>query len=66
MPAPICRSCETAIDHCHGTLIIHVGRMPECTDLDCIDFDHSRHTFLIDCTDIAGGCPCVNRYRSAR
>ncbi|MET7773083.1 hypothetical protein [Nocardia sp. NPDC005366] len=35
--------------------------MPECTDLDCIDFDHTRHTFLIDCTDIAGGCPCTNR-----
>ncbi|MEU0503884.1 hypothetical protein [Nocardia sp. NPDC005998] len=59
MRAPNCPSCEFAIDHCHGTLIVHPARITECTDADCIDFDHARHTFVIDCADVAGGCTCT-------
>ncbi|MFQ6327679.1 MULTISPECIES: hypothetical protein [unclassified Nocardia] len=59
MRAPTCRSCESAVDHCHGTIIVHLGRIAECTDEDCIDLDHARHAFVIDCADIAGGCACT-------
>ncbi|WP_084483781.1 hypothetical protein [Nocardia anaemiae] len=61
MRAPTCPSCESAIDHCHGTLIVHLGRTVECTDTDCIDLDHARHAFVVDCGDIAGGCACAAR-----
>ncbi|MEV0298810.1 hypothetical protein [Nocardia sp. NPDC050710] len=59
MRKPSCLSCESVIDHCHGTLIIHPARIAECTDLDCLDLTHARHAFVIDCADIAGGCPCT-------
>jgi hypothetical protein len=54
-----CPSCESAIDHCHGTLIVHLRRVDECTDANCIDIEHARHTFVVDCTDVAGGCACT-------
>lgn len=59
MRAPTCPSCESAVDHCHGTRIVHLGRIAECTDEDCLDPDHARHTFVVDCADVAGGCACT-------
>ena len=59
MRAPTCLSCESAIDHCHGTLIIHAGRIGECTDAECVDLEHARHTLVVDCADAAGGCTCT-------
>ncbi|WP_194816859.1 hypothetical protein [Nocardia sp. XZ_19_385] len=61
-----CHSCESAIDHCHGTLIVHLARRPECTEDICLDFDHTRHTFIVDCVDLAGGCPCAHATSSSR
>ncbi|MBF6213884.1 hypothetical protein IU433_28825 [Nocardia puris] len=55
----ICTFCESAVDHCHGTLVVHPTGRPECTDDTCPDPDHARHAFVIDCTDIAGGCACA-------
>ncbi|MEV6321986.1 hypothetical protein AB0M45_12450 [Nocardia sp. NPDC051787] len=54
-----CSSCDSAFDHCHGTLIVHAGRISECTDELCIDPAHARHAFVIDCGDLAGGCRCT-------
>ncbi|GAA5045313.1 hypothetical protein [Nocardia callitridis] len=54
-----CLFCDRAIDHCHGTLIVHAGNTTECTERDCVDLDHARHTFVIDCGDLAGGCACA-------
>ena len=56
MHAQSCSSCQSAIDHCHGTLIVHANRGDECTEEDCVDKNHSRHTFVVDCGDVAGGC----------
>ncbi|MGV9615654.1 hypothetical protein [Nocardia xishanensis] len=61
-----CTSCESAVDHCHGTLIVHAGRMPECTDPGCTAFCHARHTFIVDCFDIAGGCACATETPTRR
>ncbi|WP_369801744.1 hypothetical protein [Nocardia sp. BMG51109] len=55
----VCSSCDSALDHCHGTLIVHTDRSVECTDPDCHDADQSRHTFVVDCFDVAGGCGCT-------
>nr|WP_280263080.1 hypothetical protein [Nocardia wallacei] len=55
----VCLSCDTALDHCHGTLVVHGDRSVECTDAGCYDTDHSRHAFVVDCFDVAGGCGCA-------
>lgn len=54
-----CLSCDSETDHCHGTLIVHTGNIVECTDDDCIDYQLSRHGFVVDCFDLAGGCGCL-------
>ncbi|MFI6212637.1 hypothetical protein ACIBCD_11625 [Nocardia brasiliensis] len=54
-----CSCCESAIDHCHGTLVVHSTRRTECTEEGCVDLDYARHTFVVDCGDVAGGCPCA-------
>ncbi len=44
--------------HCHGTLIHHVLRRPECTDGDgCAGPETILHAFVIDCTVV--GCRCA-------
>lgn len=58
MRAPGCGGCDTGVDHCHGTLIVHVDWSAECTEPDCVDIDRARHTFVVDCADVAGGCVC--------
>lgn len=59
MANSVCSSCASALDHCHGTLVVHADRSVECTDADCIDLAHVRHTFVVDCGDVAGGCRCL-------
>jgi hypothetical protein len=46
------------IDHCHGTLVVHRDRSLECTDAACELPELLRHTFVIDCMAVLGGC-CV-------
>lgn len=50
-----CRECGDGLAHCHGTVILHVGRRVECTD-DC-GAPEIEHTFTIDC--VAIGCLCA-------
>jgi hypothetical protein len=40
-------------------LIVHASRIAECTDEHCLDFSHVRHTFVLDCRALAGGCRCT-------
>ncbi|WP_330183938.1 hypothetical protein OHB26_10130 [Nocardia sp. NBC_01503] len=47
------------MNHCLGTLIAHADGSAECTDWACTDTDRLRHPYLADCSDIAGGCECV-------
>ncbi|MEU6582683.1 hypothetical protein [Nocardia sp. NPDC046763] len=54
-----CSPCESALDHCHGTLIVHATGSVECTESDCFETDRSRHLFVADCSDMAGGCGCA-------
>jgi hypothetical protein len=44
------------IDLCHGTLVVHLDRTLECTEVACEFPDPLSHTFVIDCRTVMGGC----------
>ena len=56
------------IDQCEGTLVVHVegGHTAECTDPECVDLDQLRHTLVVDCAALSGGCWCVETLVAAR
>jgi len=35
---------------------VHADRTVDCTDADCEFGDLMRHTFVVDCAAILGGC----------
>jgi hypothetical protein len=51
-----CPDCGTELDHCHGTLIAHSDGTLDCTDAACLVADPMRHTLIIDCAAVLGGC----------
>lgn len=54
-----CSSCEVGVDHCHGTLVEHGSGFIECTDMACLSFAVERHSLVIDCEAVEGGCGCT-------
>lgn len=55
-----CASCDAAIDHCHGTLVVHPeDGFTECTDPACSDGDRVRHGLIVDCQALGSGCGCA-------
>jgi hypothetical protein len=52
-----CRGCDAGEAHCHGTLIVHWGARPECTEPDCAAPELTLHTFVVDCDAVA--CECA-------
>jgi hypothetical protein len=55
-----CLDCGLDVDHCHGTLVVHVDRIVECTYAACELADLLRHAFVIDCAEVLGDC-CAAR-----
>lgn len=53
-----CTHCDQGLDHCHGTLVVHTAAPSDCTDPDCVDFELVRHTLVLDCDEVDGGCSC--------
>ncbi|HEX3788474.1 MAG TPA: hypothetical protein VHW44_11480 [Pseudonocardiaceae bacterium] len=53
-----CPECVRELDHCHGTLLIHLDDQVECTDGDCTDLDQVRHVLVVSCDLVVGGCAC--------
>lgn len=51
-----CHDCRDGLDHCHGTVIHHALRRPECTEPDCVSPELLRHTFVVDCEAVGCGC----------
>ncbi|KHO20079.1 hypothetical protein [Mycolicibacterium setense] len=51
-----CRECAAGLEHCHGTVIIHVQYRAECTDDGCTT-PEAAHSFTVDCQAV--GCPCA-------
>ncbi|RSM82088.1 hypothetical protein DL991_06325 [Amycolatopsis sp. WAC 01375] len=55
-----CAFCSGGLDHCHGTLVVHLdGGFTECGEDGCVDHDFARHTLTIDCFDVDDGCTCA-------
>lgn len=61
-----CKDCTSAVDHCHGTLVIHTAGIPECTEPDCVDLEYVRHILVLECHEITGGCQCVGEIELSR
>lgn len=58
-----CAGCVSSLDHCHGTLVVHVDGGAECTDPSCDDTDQLRHDLAVDCPSTVIGC-CESRQMS--
>lgn len=54
-----CVSCDGDLDHCHGTLIVHLDGLVECTETGCGSLDELRHTLIVECRVVDGGCECT-------
>lgn len=55
-----CVRCERDLDHCHGTLVVHLDGRVDCTEPDCVDADSARHPLVIDCVNtMFDRCDCV-------
>jgi hypothetical protein len=52
-----CPECSAAVDHCHGTLVLHADGSVECTDPSCTVYAVDRHGLLLVC-GAAEGCSC--------
>ncbi|MGH3564260.1 MAG: hypothetical protein ACRDTN_21400 [Mycobacterium sp.] len=52
-----CRDCRAGLEHCHGTIIHHPLRRPECTEDGCAGAGAIPHAFAVDCTAV--GCRCA-------
>lgn len=61
-----CAECDGALDHCHGTLVVHSTDIVECTDGECEHWHLVRHSLVVDCSVIAGGCSCAEADLFAR
>jgi len=55
-----CPDCAGGLEHCHGTLVVHVDGGLECTEPDCDDTDPLRHEMSLDCAGTLPGC-CEQR-----
>jgi hypothetical protein len=51
-----CTGCESGLDHCHGTLLVHGDGARDCTDGECALDDPLRHALVVDCFNVVGGC----------
>ena len=52
-----CRYCRDGLEHCHGTVIIHLLHRTECTQDECDGPELIPHTFRVDCEAV--GCRCA-------
>ncbi len=50
-----CRECDVEHEHCHGTVILHVGERQECTEAEC-STPEAVHDYFIDCYAVGCGC----------
>lgn len=55
----ICSECATELDHCHGTLVIHLDGNVECTEHWCADDRGTRHVLArLTCIEVDRECTC--------
>ena len=55
-----CSDCTADLDHCHGSLVLHLDAVVECTGPGCVDLDRVRHSLaVLTCEEVDGACTCV-------
>jgi hypothetical protein len=55
-----CPDCTAELDHCHGSLVVHLDAAVECTEPGCVDLDRVRHALaVLACEEVDGACTCV-------
>ncbi|MCP2164271.1 hypothetical protein [Goodfellowiella coeruleoviolacea] len=57
-----CPGCRHGVDHCHGTLVVHVDGTLECTDLECLRAEVVRHELVVVCRQVDDDCACLARW----
>ena len=53
---------DSGLQHCHGTVIHHLRRRSECTEVDC-ETPEAVHAFAVDCETT--GCACAEEVAPA-
>ncbi|WP_338887626.1 hypothetical protein [Rhodococcus sovatensis] len=53
-------------DSCEGTLVIHAVGDAECTEPACVDLEYVRHSLVLECEEITGGCRCIGEVELIR
>jgi len=54
-----CVQCANDLDHCHGTLVLHMDGLTECSDHRCDDLHPVRHTLTLVCEAALEYCFCT-------
>ena len=54
-----CWSCATAVDHCHGTLVLHADGGIDCDEVATCGADPGRHEWWLTCAELAWRCSCT-------
>jgi hypothetical protein len=54
----ICLDCERELDHCHGTLVVHLDGVVECTDAHCLEMHVALHELVLQCDQVGTPCTC--------
>ena len=62
MPEPAqitneCPDCREDLEHCHGTAIVHVDGLADCSDDPGCRLPAPLHLFVISCAEVA--CDCL-------
>ena len=62
MPEPAqitdgCPDCREDLEHCHGTAIVHVDGLADCSDDPGCRLPAPLHLFVITCAEV--GCDCL-------
>jgi hypothetical protein len=62
MPEPaqlseICPDCRGDLEHCHGTAIMHIDGLADCSDNPGCPLPAALHLFVISCAE--ADCDCL-------
>jgi hypothetical protein len=49
-----CLDCADEVDHCHGTLVVRVDGVLECTDHGCVALVRERHELVVVAPGVSG------------
>ena len=51
-----CAECQQDLEHCHGTAILHVDGVADCSDAPDCRLTAELHRFVISCAELDRCC----------